>query len=197
MEKYKGISDEELIRRFRSGEKEIMDFILEKYKPMVRKKTKLLYLIGGENDDLIQEGMIGLFKAARDYNLEKDSSFYHFADLCVSRQLATAMEASNRKKHSPLNNYISFSAEEKEAGVSMEEIFSVDEDSPERLFIEKECLDEFNSKIQSNLSKMENQVLKLDLAGNDYNQIAKIMGKSSKSIDNALQRIRQKVRIIQ
>ena len=197
MEKYKGISDEELIRRFRSGEKEIMDFILEKYKPMVRKKTKLLYLIGGENDDLIQEGMIGLFKAARDYNLEKDSSFYHFADLCVSRQLATAMEASNRKKHSPLNNYISFSAEEKEAGVSMEEIFSVDEDSPERLFIEKECLDEFNSKIQSNLSKMEHQVLKLYLAGNDYNQIAKIMGKSSKSIDNALQRIRQKVRIIQ
>ena len=197
MEKYKGISDEELIRRFRSGEKEIMDFILEKYKPMVRKKTKLLYLIGGENDDLIQEGMIGLFKAARDYNLEKDSSFYHFADLCVSRQLATAMEASNRKKHSPLNNYISFSAEEKEAGVSMEEIFSVDEDSPERLFIEKECLDEFNSKIQSNLSKMENQVLKLYLAGNDYNQIAKIMGKSSKSIDNALQRIRQKVSIIQ
>lgn len=197
MEKYKGISDEELIRRFRSGEKEIMDFILEKYKPMVRKKTKLLYLIGGENDDLIQEGMIGLFKAARDYNLEKDSSFYHFADLCVSRQLATAMEASNRKKHSPLNNYISFSAEEKEAGVSMEEIFSVDEDSPERLFIEKECLDEFNSKIQSNLSKMENQVLKLYLAGNDYNQIAKIMGKPSKSIDNALQRIRQKVRIIQ
>ena len=174
-----------------------MDFILEKYKPMVRKKTKLLYLIGGENDDLIQEGMIGLFKAARDYNLEKDSSFYHFADLCVSRQLATAMEASNRKKHSPLNNYISFSAEEKEAGVSMEEIFSVDEDSPERLFIEKECLDEFNSKIQSNLSKMENQVLKLYLAGNDYNQIAKIMGKSSESIDNALQRIRQKVRIIQ
>lgn len=79
----------------------------------------------------------------------------------------------------------------------MEEIFSVDEDSPERLFIEKECLDEFNNKIQSNLSKMENQVLKLYLAGNDYNQIAKIMGKSSKSIDNALQRIRQKVRIIQ
>ena len=197
MEKYEGISDEELIRRFRDGENEIMDFILEKYKPMVRKKTKLLYIIGGENDDLIQEGMIGLFKAARDFNLDMDSSFFHFAEICVSRQLATALEASNRKKHSPLNNYISFSAEEQEAGVSMEEIFSVDEDSPERLFIEKECLDEFNNKIQSNLSKMENQVLKLYLAGNDYNQIAKIMGKSSKSIDNALQRIRQKVRIIQ
>ena len=89
-------SDEELIERLRSGENEIMDYILEKYKPLVRKKTNALYLIGGENDDLIQEGMIGLFKAVRDYNEDKDCSFASFAQLCISRQLYSALEASNR-----------------------------------------------------------------------------------------------------
>lgn len=85
-----------------------MDYILEKYKPLVRKKTNALYLIGGENDDLIQEGMIGLFKAVRDYKSDKEASFYSFAQLCITRQLSSALEASNRKKHMPLNTYISF-----------------------------------------------------------------------------------------
>lgn len=197
MGKFEGISDEELINRYRDGEYEIMDFILEKYKPMVRKKANALYMIGGENDDLIQEGMIGLFKAVRDYKDNKSSSFFSFAQLCVGRQLASALEASNRKKNIPLNNYVSFSTEETEDGLKMEEIFSAGEENPEQLLIEREGLEEVKNKISSNLSKMENQVLKLYLADNDYIRIAEMMDKTPKSIDNALQRIRQKVRIIQ
>lgn len=106
--KYDACTDEELIERLRQGETEITDYILEKYKPLVRKYANAMYLIGGETDDLIQEGMIGLFKAIRDFCLDKDSSFFHFAGLCIHRQLYSAIEASNRKKHQPLNSYLSF-----------------------------------------------------------------------------------------
>ena len=99
MQSYQNMSDEELIAALRSGEKEITDYLMDKYKSLVKKKAKALYLIGGETDDLIQEGMIGLFKAVRDYQPDKDSSFFHFADLCIARQMYTAVEASNRKKH--------------------------------------------------------------------------------------------------
>ena len=108
---YTTYTDEELIRMLREGKTEIADFLMEKYKPLVRKKTNAMYLIGGENEDLIQEGMIGLFKAMRDYKEDKENSFFSFADLCISRQLYSALEASNRKKHMPLNTYIPFSAE--------------------------------------------------------------------------------------
>ena len=103
MERYQNLKDEELIEQLRLGDTKIMDFILDKYKPLVRKKANAMYLIGGDTDDLIQEGMIGLFKAIRDFSKEKESSFYHFAELCISRQIYTAVEASNRKKHAPLN----------------------------------------------------------------------------------------------
>lgn len=190
---YEAFSDEELIEKLRQGEDDITDYILEKYKPLVRKKTNAMYLIGGETEDLIQEGMIGLFKAIRDYKPDKDASFYHFAELCINRQLYSALEASNRKKHQPLNSYISLSEQEHQDAVAAELL--VDKESgPEQTVIEQEVWEEYKKRLAQKLSRMENQVLQYYLDGNHYIQIAEMMGKSPKSIDNALQRIRQKIR---
>ena len=190
---YEAFSDEELIEKLRQGEDDITDYILEKYKPLVRKKTIAMYLIGGETEDLIQEGMIGLFKAIRDYKPDKDASFYHFAELCINRQLYSALEASNRKKHQPLNSYISLSEQEHPDAVAAELL--VDKESgPEQTVIEQEVWEEYKKRLAQNLSRMENQVLQYYLDGNHYIQIAEMMGKSPKSIDNAFQRIRQKIR---
>lgn len=190
---YEAFSDEELIEKLRQGEDDITDYILEKYKPLVRKKTNAMYLIGGETEDLIQEGMIGLFKAIRDYKPDKDASFYHFAELCINRQLYSALEASNRKKHQPLNLYISLSEQEHPDAVAAELL--VDKESgPEQTVIEQEVWEEYKKRLAQKLSRMENQVLQYYLDGNHYIQIAEMMGKSPKSIDNALQRIRQKIR---
>ena len=191
---YDTCSDEELIEKLRQGEDDITDYILEKYKPRVRKRTNAMYLIGGEDEDLIQEGMIGLFKAIRDYRSDRDTSFYHFAEICINRQLYTALETSNRKKHMPLNSYISLSAQESEGGLRMEDVLLGQSQSPEQMVIEQEVLQDFRKKLIGNLSKMENRVLALYLDGNNYIQIAGIMDKSPKSIDNALQRIRQKIK---
>ena len=192
---YEAFSDEELIEKLRQGENDITDYILEKYKPLVRKKTNAMYLIGGETEDLIQEGMIGLFKAIRDYRPDKDASFYHFAELCINRQLYSALEASNRKKHQPLNSYISLSDQDNQGAVAAELLVD-QERGPEQLVIEQELWEEYKKRLEQNLSKMENKVLQYYLDGNHYIQIAEIMGKSPKSIDNALQRIRQKIRQI-
>ena len=192
---YEAFSDEELIEKLRQGENDITDYILEKYKPLVRKKTNAMYLIGGETEDLIQEGMIGLFKAIRDYRPDKDASFYHFAELCINRQLYSALEASNRKKHQPLNSYISLSDQDNQGAVAAELLVD-QERGPELLVIEQELWAEYKKRLEQNLSKMENKVLQYYLDGNHYIQIAEIMGKSPKSIDNALQRIRQKIRQI-
>lgn len=192
---YEAFSDEELIEKLRQGENDITDYILEKYKPLVRKKTNAMYLIGGENEDLIQEGMIGLFKAIRDYRPDKDASFYHFAELCINRQLYSALEASNRKKHQPLNSYISLSDQDNQGAVAAELLVD-QERGPEQMVIEQELWEEYKKRLEQNLSKMENKVLQYYLDGNHYIQIAEIMGKSPKSIDNALQRIRQKIRQI-
>ena len=190
---YEAFSDEELIEKLRQGEDDITDYILEKYKPLVRKKTNAMYQIGGETEDLIQEGMIGLFKAIRDYKPDKDASFYHFAELCINRQLYSALEASNRKKHQPLNSYISLSEQEHPDAVAAELL--VDKESgPEQTVIEQEVWEEYKKRLAQKLSRMENQVLQYYLDGNHYIQIAEMMGKSPKSIDNALQRIRQKIR---
>ena len=190
---YEAFSDEELIEKLRQGENDITDYILEKYKPLVRKKTNAMYLIGGETEDLIQEGMIGLFKAIRDYRRDKDSSFYHFAELCINRQLYSALEASNRKKHQPLNSYISLSDQDNQGAVAAELLVD-QERGPEQMVIEQELWEEYKKRLEQNLSKMENKVLQYYLDGNHYIQIAEIMGKSPKSIDNALQRIKGKLR---
>lgn len=193
---YDDYSDEELIEKLRQGQKDIMDYILEKYKPLVRKRTNAMYLIGGENEDLIQEGMIGLFKAIRDYHSNRDSGFYHFAELCINRQLYTALEASNRKKHMPLNSYVSLSNQEGEESLQVSEEMIGRSRSPEQMVIEQEVLDEFTRKLMGRLSKLESRVLGLYLDGENYNQIAEALEKSPKSVDNTLQRIRQKIRLL-
>lgn len=193
---YDGKIDEELIRQMRAGDKEIVDYLMVKYKNLVRKKANAFFLIGADNDDLIQEGMIGLFKAIRDYQEEKEVSFYHFAELCISRQMYTAMEASQRKKHAPLNSYVSLYEETNEEGkMPLSEVLqSLTDGNPEDLVIDRENVLAFQEKINERLSKMERQVLVLTLQGLDYQQIAEIMEKPAKSIDNALQRIKGKLR---
>lgn len=194
MDFYGDFTDEQLIERFRSGETQIMEYILDKYKPLVRKKANAMYLIGGETDDLIQEGMIGLFKAIRDYDAGRETSFFHFAELCISRQLYNAVEASNRKKHAPLNSYVSFYAGSEEEGQSLLDSLSSGEiGNPEDMIISQENAKQFWKQLRERLSGMEQQVLDEYLSGLNYKQIAQRMGKSPKAIDNALQRIKGKI----
>lgn len=198
MGKYNRLPDEQLIRNLRAGESEIMDYIINKYKSVVRKKAKAMYLLGGENDDLIQEGMIGLFKAVRDYDVNQENSFQSFADLCISRQMYTAIKLSQRQKHIPLNSYVSLyesgdeSSEEKHFPL-IEQLKDEKENNPEILFIDKEYNEAMEQLLKDKLSDLENRVLYLHLKGEDYRSIAKLLDKSPKSIDNALQRIKNKV----
>lgn len=185
------MTNEQLIRDLRAGERKIIDYIMDKYKFLVKKKAKAMFLLGGENDDLIQEGMIGLFKAVQDYDENQEASFYSFADLCVSRQMYTAMEASKRQKHIPLNSYISL-YDEGEDQPLIETIQSVKDRNPEEMFLDKEYLETIRSELEKSLSDLENRVFYLHMQGIDYQTIAKLLNKSSKSIDNALQRIKNK-----
>ncbi len=192
---YHEFTDEQLITQLRAGDTGITDYILDKYKPLVRKKANAMYLIGGDTDDLIQEGMIGLFKAIRDYKDDKESSFFHFAELCINRQLYSAVEASNRKKHAPLNSYVSFYSEAGEEGISLADTLASDgSGDPEQLIIDHESFVAFLDKLKGRLSKMEREVLDDYLLGLNYLQIAEKMEKSPKAIDNALQRIKTKIR---
>lgn len=197
MKKYDRMTDEQLIQELRKGDRAIMDYIMDKYKSMVRKKARAMFLLGGENDDLIQEGMIGLIKAVRDYDLSQGNSFSSFAELCVSRQMYSAIEASKRKKHFPLNSYISL-YEESDAhqdGKKMQLIDMIEpqqETDPEALYFSREYTEVFVEQLKDMLSPLENHVLYLHLMGTDYKKIAEILEKSPKSIDNALQRIRGK-----
>ena len=195
------MTDEQLISRLRGGEKPIMDFLMEKYKGLVRQKAKAMYLWGGENDDLIQEGMIGLFKAVEDYEPDAGASFYSFAELCISRQMYTAIKASQRKKHLPLNSYVSLYTsgkreDGKEALPLAETIEAGAESNPEELLLNTEYANAFEEELKDQLSKLENRVLYLHLMGMDYLKIAEVMDKRPKAIDNALQRIKGKARHI-
>lgn len=192
-------SDESLIERLRDGESTIVDYIMNKYKYLVRSKAKAMYILGADTEDLIQEGMIGLFKAVRDYDCGRDASFFTFAELCISRQMYTAVQASQRKKHAPLNTYISLYGEQKEReeGTPLEEILSSGARSnPETLFLDKERMEYLEGEIDKELSPFEKQVLDLYLTGMSYSQIAKVLGKEEKSTDNALQRVKTKIRKI-
>ena len=196
---YQEQTDEELIARIRSGETGVTEYLLEKYKPLVKKQARTMYLMGGENEDLIQEGMIGLFKAVRDYDCGRDASFYTFADLCISRQMYTAVQASKRLKHSPLNSYVSL-YERSSEGTDNEEKNLIEalaartQMSPEELFLDKERVEDLERAIETELSSFEKQVLDLYLTGMSYTQIAKVLGRDEKSTDNALQRLKSKIR---
>lgn len=197
MKKYERMTDEQLIGELRGGDQGVMDFVMVKYKSMVRKKARAMYLLGGENEDLIQEGMIGLIKAVRDYNPEQGASFQSFAELCVSRQMYSAIEASKRKKHLPLNSYVSLyesgDAEGNDKKMPLIDMIEpVRENDPETLYFSREYTEAFVEQLKEQLSPLENHVLYLHLVGTDYRTIAEILEKSPKSIDNALQRIRTK-----
>ena len=198
-ENYNGCTDEELLIRLRDGEQGITDYIMNKYKNLVRSKAKSMYILGADSEDLIQEGMIGLFKAIRDYDSGRDASFFTFADLCVSRQMYTAVQASRRQKHIPLNNYVSLYGNvtvnrdgEEEALVNV--LSDASDLNPEALVIDRENVDRLEMLIERELSSFEKQVLDLYLTGMGYQQIAKVLGRDDKSTDNALQRIKTKLR---
>lgn len=197
---YEDYTDEELIVRINSGEHAIIDFIMDKYKNLVRSKAKAMFILGADNDDLIQEGMIGLFKAIRDYDSGRDASFFTFADLCISRQMYTAVQASTRKKHRPLNSYISLYSGISTVDSDDSELELVNliadqkEKNPENLLIDRENLETLEQQIEKELSQFEKQVLDLHLTGMSYVQIAKVLGKDEKSTDNALQRMRSKIK---
>lgn len=199
MDKYTEMSDEQLISLAQEGNNQVVDYLMEKYKNFVRKKAYELYMIGGDNDDLIQEGMIGLFKAVRDYNSHKDTSFFTFADLCISRQMYTAIHASKRKKHIPLNTYVSLYSgisEESEEQTLMNRVYSAHDKNPEELFIDKENEGYIEEQMQENLSTFEMQVIDLYMTGAPYVKIAEILERTPKSVDNAIQRIRSKLSFI-
>ncbi len=180
--KYAAVADEALIARLRGGEQEIMEYLLDKYKYLVRSCAHQMFLKGGDSDDLMQEGMIGLFKAIRDYQPE-GGSFSAFARLCIRRQLYTAIERANRKKHGPLNHYESLQGEMKEPG---------HQPSPEDILIDQETGRQFEQKLWDALSSFETEVLQRYLTGMGYREIAAAMGREPKTVDNAIQRIRTK-----
>lgn len=201
MSKYDRMTDEQLLCDYKNGNQEIMDYLMVKYKSMVRKKARAMYLLGGENEDLIQEGMIGLIKAVRDFDVTQKTSFSSFAELCVSRQMYSAIEATNRKKHLPLNSYVSLYEDSEQVGEGrslplIDTIESSKENDPEVLYFGKEYTEAFAEQLKELLSPLENHVLYLHLMGTDYRTIAELLGKSPKSVDNALQRIKTKAQKI-
>ena len=199
MKKYSEETDEVLIQKLRDGQNDITDSIMNKYKNLVRKKAQSMHILGADRDDLIQEGMIGLFKAIRDYDCGRDASFYTFADLCISRQMYSAVEASLRKKHIPLNSYISLytriDEDDTSSNVTLENALTSDKElNPEQQLIDRENVRLLEEAIEKDLSAVERRVLGLYLTGMSYTQIAKVLNKDEKSTDNALHRAKSKLR---
>lgn len=196
---YAQYTDEELIDRLRRGEESIMDYICDKYKNLVRSKAKSMFILGADSDDLIQEGMIGLFKAVRDYDMGRDASFFTFAELCISRQMYTAVQAAKRQKHLPLNSYVSLDTggsgqDGREESNLADLLADRAELSPEELFLDKERVAYLEKLIETELSDFEKQVLDLYMIGMSYSQIAKVLGRAEKATDNALQRLKAKIK---
>ncbi len=196
---YEDYKDEELIMLLREGQQEVVDYLMNKYKNLVRSRAKSMYILGADTEDLIQEGMIGLFKAIRDYDFGRDAGFYTFAELCISRQIYTAVQASGRKKHMPLNTYISIYSEVAQAGengqaIELSGILESEEKSPEESMIDRENVEYIEQIIQSQLSIMEHQVLDLYMTDMGIVEISRILGIDEKSADNALQRAKNKIR---
>lgn len=195
-EMYKDLSDEELIARYMDGDSAVVDYLMDKYKYLVRIQAGNMFLLGADHEDLLQEGMIGLFKAVRDYDPGRDASFLTFAKLCISRQIFTAVEASNRHKHAPLNSYTSLSAEDseqyKEARERLIKMTAIE--SPEEMMIDRENMEQLEEMLREELSPLEKQVLDLYFIGMSTREIAAILGRTEKATDNALQRLKGKLK---
>lgn len=189
------MTDEEMVKLAQSGDTESMNSLMEKYKVTVRKKANTLFLIGGDTEDLIQEGMIGLFTAINTYDITKSASFKTFANMCIAGQMNHAIEAANRFKHGPLNSYISYDIKltEDDDESLLDVIEDIEEHEPENQYIDKENVRNMLIKIKDTLSPLEWDVFLLHVNGTNYREIASKLNKSEKSIDNALNRIKQKV----
>lgn len=195
-------SDESVVKFVREDHDDALDYLMRKYKVLVEKKAKSYFLMGASRDDIVQEGMIGLFKAIRDYSFEKETSFYSFADLCITRQMISAVKASTRKKHMPLNKYVSLDKpvfdDDQDKTVLLELMPSKKSINPEDVYIGEENLHFIEDALAKKLSGFEREVLDQYVSGRSYVEIADMMDKTPKSIDNALQRIKKKVlKIIQ
>ena len=196
-DKYSSLKDEEIISQIKSGDKDALSYLLEKYKNLVNIKVSKYFMIGAEKEDILQEGMIGLFKAIQSFNEEKQNSFKSFANICIERQLITAIKSSNRQKHMPLNTYLSLNTaaydNNEDDSVELIDTFnSKTAEDPLETIMKKEYYSEVEEAINKNLSKFEKQVLDRYLKGESYVTIAKRLDSPVKSVDNAIQRIRKK-----
>ncbi|MBE3595333.1 MAG: RNA polymerase sporulation sigma factor SigH [Candidatus Carbobacillus altaicus] len=193
---YDHVTDEEMLERIQSGDQTALEALIERYRAFVRTKARPYFLIGADREDIIQEGMIGLYKAIRDYRGERLSSFRAFAEVCITRQMITAVKTATRQKHIPLNSYISLDKPlyEEESERTLLDILSdptlID---PETAFIFREDFDAFEAKIELVLSDLERRVLRLYLDGRTYQEMAVDLKRQVKSIDNALQRVKRKL----
>lgn len=189
------MSDEDLINLIKSGDKHALNFLFERYKELVNMKVSKYFIVGAEREDIFQEGMIGLYKAVKGFNGDKQNSFKTFANLCIERQLITAIKTSNRQKHMPLNSYLSLntSAYDEEDSDSMMDVFdSHTVEDPLDTITKKEYYKYVEENIDKTLSDFEKQVLQKYIQGESYVTIAKQLDAPVKSIDNAIQRIRKK-----
>ena len=179
-----------------NNSQEAQEILFERYKNLVRAKARTYFLIGADKEDLIQEGMIGLYKAMRDYNTDKNCSFRAFAELCITRHIITAIKAATRKKHTPLNSYVSFNKtfnDEQSDRLLVDTLISTELTDPEELLIDRESMLDIEERIEKVLSPLEKDVLRYYLNGLSYVEIAKYLNRHVKSIDNALQRIKKKL----
>ena len=202
MKEYNTMDDKEIIQLIREKDADAMDYLMRKYIGMVKQEARKMYLIGSDEEDLIQEGMIGLFQAIRSYEREHDASFASFARLCVRRQMYSAVTASNRKKHQPLNTYVSFDEpvfveNARRNGYkeqTIEDMIFADErdTNPEKIMLDREQAGMIESVIVERLTSYEKKVLNLYLEGRSYEDIAEELKRTRKAIDNAIQRIRKK-----
>ena len=195
-ERYGAMTDEEIVRLCHEGDTSAEEYLLNKYKNFVRSKARSYFLIGADHEDIVQEGMIGLYKAIRDYKQEKLSSFRAFAELCITRQIITAIKTATRQKHIPLNSYVSLNKplyDEESDRTLLDIIMEGSAGNPEDLIINQENLGNIHQKINEVLSGLEQEVLAAYLDGKSYQEIAESLGRHVKSIDNALQRVKRKL----
>lgn len=193
---YENMIDEEIVALAADGEVFAEEYIINKYKGQVKAKTKSYFLIGADRDDIYQEGMIGLYKAIRDFKADKLASFRAFAELCITRQIITAIKTATRQKHIPLNSYVSLNKpiyDEESDRTLMDVLSTMHISDPEELIISKEEKQKIENKMEEVLSPLEIQVIKLYLDGKSYQEIAEELNRHSKSIDNALQRVKRKL----
>ena len=190
------LTDESLVEQVHLGNTEALDFLINKYRLFVKAKARSYFLIGGDKEDIMQEGMIGLYKAIRDFKGDKLASFRAFAELCITRQIITAIKTATRQKHIPLNSYVSLDKpiyDEESERTLMDVITSPISEDPEYLMINREEYSHLENKVSEVLSELEQRVLALYLEGRSYNEISELLNRHVKSIDNALQRVKRKL----